>query len=125
MIMGLFDRNIKTVPLFNSRSEAFDYLLASLVADGVPIEEAANRANTFAEVVAKNKKLPNVPERPKTTIEQGITVIQQVASVKRDYPEVWNLVTGALGGLIGGFAGATISENNEEQRDQIDFENLK
>lgn len=123
--MGLFDRNIKTVPSFGSRSEAFNYLLASLVADGVPIEEAANRANTFAEVVAKNMKLPNVPEKPKTTIEQGITMIQQVASVKRDYPEVWDLVTGALGGLIGGFAGASIAESNEVQREQIDFENLK
>lgn len=123
--MGIFDRNIKTVPSFGSRSEAFNYLLASLVADGVPIEEAANRANTFAEVVAKNMKLPNVPEKPKTTIEQGITMIQQVASVKRDYPEVWDLVTGALGGLIGGFAGASIAESNEVQREQIDFENLK
>lgn len=123
--MGLFDRNIKTVPSFGSRSEAFNYLLASLVADGVPIEEAANRANTFAEVVAKNMKLPNAPEKPKTTIEQGITMIQQVASVKRDYPEVWDLVTGALGGLIGSFAGASIAENNEVQREQIDFEDLK
>ena len=123
--MGLFDRQLKTVPSFCSRSEAFDYLLASLVEDGVPIEEAANRANAFAEVVAKNKKLPNVPEKPKSTIEQGITVIQQVATVKRDYPEVWDLVTGALGGLIGGFAGASIAENNEVQREQIDFENLK
>lgn len=123
--MGLFDRTIKTVPSFTSRSEAFDYLLASLVADGVPIEEAANRANTFAEVVAKNKKLPQVPEKPKTTIEQGITVIQQVASVKRDYPEVWDLVTGALGGLIGGFAGASVATAEEPQREEIDFENLK
>ncbi|MBQ2007099.1 MAG: hypothetical protein II236_00270 [Alistipes sp.] len=123
--MGLFDRQFKTVPSFGSRSEAFDYLLASLVADGVPIEEAANRANTFAEVVARNKKLPNVPERPKTAIEQGITVIQQVASVKREYPDVWDLVTGALGGLIGGFAGANIAGENEEKRDEIDFENLK
>lgn len=122
--MGLFDHRTKSVPTFGSRSEAFDYLLSSLVADGVPIEEAANRANTFAEVVSKNKKLPQVPERPKTTIEQGITVIQQVASVKRDYPEVWDLLTGALGGLIGGFAGASVA-TDEPRRDEINFETLK
>lgn len=123
--MGLFDTKTKTVPSFGSRSEAFDYLLASLVADGVPIEEAASRANEFAEVVAKNKNLPPLPEKPKSAIEQGITVIQQVASVKRDYPEVWDLLTGALGGLIGGFTGANIATAEEPQRETIDFDNLK
>lgn len=124
--MGLFDHRPKAVPSFGSRAEAFNYLLASLVADGVPVEEAANRANTFAEVVVKNLKLPNVPEKPKNTIEQGITIIQQVASVKRDYPEVWDLITGAVGGLVGGFAGASVATADDEpQRAEIDFETLK
>lgn len=113
------------MPHFETRSEAFDYMMTSLVEDGVPVEEAATRANTFAECVAKNKNLPNAPERPKNAIEKGVVIIQQIASVKREYPEVWDLVTGAVGGLIGGFAGASAATTEEPRRESIDFDNLK
>lgn len=123
--MGLFDKTKIAIPSFGSRSEAFDYLFAKLVEDGVDAEEAASRANSFAETVAKNKKLPAAPEKPKTTIEQGVAVIQQIVSVKRDYPEVWDLVTGAIGGIIGGFAATSINEDSEPKRETIDFEKLE
>lgn len=116
----------RTVPSFGSRSEAFDYLFAKLVEDGVDAEEAASRANAFAETVAKNKKLPATPEKPKTTIEKGVAVIQQIVSVKREYPEAWDLVTGAIGGIIGGFAASSSKiEAEEPRREVIDFENLE
>lgn len=123
--MGLFDKERIAVPSFTSRSEAFDYLMAKLVSDGVSVEEAANRANAFAEIVAKNKKLPPAPEKPKNTIEQGVAFIQQIAVVRRDYPEVWDIVTGAVGGLIGGFAGASVATSQcANEKEEIDFEKL-
>lgn len=124
--MGLFDKVTKPqIPAFQTRSEAFDYMLAHLAEQGVELEEAASRANTFADIVARNKKLPHVPEKPKTPIEKGIVFVQQIAEVKKQYPEVWDIVTGAIGGLIGGFTGASVATNNQEiTREDIDFDNL-
>ena len=78
----------KTLPTFCTRSDAFDYLMTELVSEGVEVEEAAQRANAFADIVAKNKGLPDLPEKPKNVIEKGVGYLQQVLVIKKDHPEL-------------------------------------
>ena len=60
-------------------------------------------------------------------IEQGVNVVKQVVVIKKEYPEVWDLVVGAIGGVIGAFAGtkAALPDDPDEERESIDFNNLE
>ena len=115
----------KEVPSFTSRSEAFDYLFADLVENGRDMAEAAEQASKFADIVAKNKKLPDTPPKQLNGLEKGVEYMKQIATLKKENPEIWDMITGALGGVIGGFteSGSVVVE--EPPVVDIDFENLE
>ena len=117
----------RKTPTFKSRAEAFNYMFAELYENGADPLNAAERANSFADIVATNLGLPKEPEKPQSMVEKTITIVKQVAVVKKEYPEVWDLVAGAIGGLIGAFTGvkAAQPEEQEEARTPLDFENMK
>lgn len=115
----------KVIPEFTSRSQAFDYMFSHLVNKGKDLMDAASQANNFADLIAANKKLPDVPARPMTAIEQGVSFVKEIASIKKDNPEVWDLVTSVAGGLIGGITGAGVSNIEEPPVNNIDFDNLQ
>lgn len=117
----------RKTPTFKSRAEAFNYMFAELYENGADPLNAAERANSFADIVATNLGLPAEPEKPQSMVEKTITIVKQVAVIKKDYPEVWDLVVGAIGGVIGAVAGvkATEPEEQEEERTPLDFENMK
>lgn len=125
--MGLFDKE-RIIPSFASRSEAFDFMLAERLSKGDDYGEAADKADKFADIIAKNKKLPATPPKPKNGIEAAVGYIEQIVSVKREHPEVWELVVGGIGGLISGFSLLTNKGSKEEALPvpaDIDFENLE
>lgn len=115
----------KEVPSFGSRSEAFDYMFAEMVGRGRDMMEAAEQASKFADIVAKNKQLPDVPPKELNGLEKGIGYMKQLTSLKKENPEIWDMVTGALGGVIGGFTGNGSLVIEEPKVVDIDFENLK
>ena len=117
----------RKTPTFKSRAEAFNYMFAELYENGADPLNAAERANSFADIVATNLGLPKEPEKPQSMVEKTITIVKQVAVVKKEYPEVWDLVAGAIGGLIGAFTGvkAAQPEEQEDERTPLDFENMK
>ena len=117
----------RKTPTFKSRAEAFNYMFAELYENGADPLNAAERANSFADIVATNLGLPKEPEKPKSIIEQGVNVVKQVVVIKKEYPEVWDLVVGAIGGVIGAFAGtkAALPDDPDEERESIDFNNLE
>ena len=124
--MGLFDKEQKQVPRFAYRSEAFDYYFAKGIEEGKDEMAVAEQADKFADIVAKNKRLPDAPPPPMSAIERGVYYAEQIASVKSKHPEVWDLVTSVAGGLIGGFTGgATAVALQEPTTDKIDFNNLQ
>lgn len=84
---------------------------------------AAEQANTFADLIATNKKLPDTPPKPMSNIEQGVAMVKQIVSVKKEAPEVWDLVTSVAGGLIGGITGGS-TKMEEPPTNNIDFDNL-
>ena len=112
-----------SVPVFKSRAEAFDYMLAKLTEQGEDIMKAAEKAEAFAEIIAKNRVLP---EAPKNFINQCVDVIKQVAEVKKEYPDAWEAVGGVLSGVIGLIGGKKAAEiADEKPADPIDFDNLE
>lgn len=124
--MGFFDRHINKVPSFAYRSEAFDYYFAKIVEEGKDEIFAAEQAEKFADIVAKNKRLPDSPPPPMNGLQKGVMYIKQIASLKEEHPEVWSLATGLLGGIVGGFTGgATASAIQEPPQESIDFDKLQ
>jgi hypothetical protein len=95
----------RPIPSFRSRAEAFDYMFAEMCDRGADLEDAAKRADAFADIIARNRTLPDAPEKEKNVIDKCVGYLNQITVIKRDYPEVWTLAAGALGGLIGAFTG--------------------
>lgn len=123
--MGLFDRHTKPVPSFNYRTEAFDYYFARSIEQGVDEIVAAEQAEKFAEIITRNKRLPDAPKPPMSVIEQGVYYANQIASIKREHPDIWDLLTSVAGGIIGGFTGgATAVAIQEPPSENIDFDKL-
>lgn len=113
--------------MFKNRAEAFNYMFAELYENGADPINAAERANSFADIVATNMCLPSEPEKPKSMVEKGINMVKQVAVIKKEYPEVWDIMVGAIGGVIGAFVGnksATI-EQEEQKTIPLDFDNME
>lgn len=124
--MAFFSKEQKQVPRFAYRSEAFDYYFAKGVEEGKDEMVVAEQADKFADIVAKNKHLPDAPPPPMNAIEKGVYYANQIASIKREHPDIWELVTSVAGGLIGGFTGgATAVSIQEPPTENIDFNNLQ
>jgi hypothetical protein len=124
--MGLFDRHTKPVPSFNYRTEAYDYYFARSIQQGVDEIVAAEQAEKFAEIITRNKRLPDAPKPPMSVIEQGVYYANQIASIKREHPDIWDLLTSVAGGIIGGFTGgATVATLQEPPSENIDFDKLQ
>lgn len=109
-------------PVFRSKAEAFDYMFAHLVEKGEDMMEAAQKAEQFAEIVCRSRSLPDTP---KTLVQQCIGMLKEVSEVKRDYPEMWEIVSGVLGGVVGVLAGSKVADSEDEEPVQpLDFDNM-
>lgn len=123
--MGLFNKHIKAMPHFAYRSEAFDYYFAKGIEEGKDDMTAAEQADRFANIIAMNKHLSDAPPAQMSAIEKGVAYAKQIVAIKRDNPDLWDLITSVAGGIIGGFAGgATVASIQEPSADNIDFEKL-
>lgn len=126
--MGFFTSD-KTIPNFQSRAEAFDFMVAERIGKGDDYAEAVERADKFADIIAKNKKLPPTPPKPKDAIDTVVAYANKIASVKKDYPEVWELVVGSIGGLVSGFALLSSKDHTTPQpeikEEKIDFDKIQ
>ena len=110
------------IPTFRSRADAFDYMLATLCEKGVDLMEAAQKAEAFAEIVARNRALPDAP---KSMLGKCMDTLKQVSELKRQYPDAWDAVSGIVGGIFGAIAGSKAAESAEEpMAEPIDFNTL-
>lgn len=125
--MGLFTPD-RPMPSFQSRAEAFDFMVTERINKGDDYAEAVERADKFADIIAKNKKLPPTTPKPKDGVEKAVGYIEQIVAVKKEHPEVWELVAGGIGGLISGFAliGHKQSPPSiEAEAEKIDFDKIQ
>ena len=102
-------------------------MFTELYENGADPINAAERANSFADIISTNLGLPKEPEKPKSMVEQGVNMVKQVVIIKKEYPEVWDLIVGALGGVIGAVAGnkAASDDVQDVQPTPLDFENME
>lgn len=102
-------------------------MFTELYENGADPINAAERANSFADIISTNLGLPSEPEKPKSMVEQGVNMVKQVVVIKKEYPEVWDLIVGALGGVIGAFAGnkAASDDVQDVQPTPLDFDNME
>jgi hypothetical protein len=57
-------------------------------------------------------------------LEKGIVYVKQLAALKKENPEIWDMVTGVISGVAGGFAGGGSVAIEEPVVQNIDFENI-
>lgn len=100
--MGIFFGEKRPLPTFQSREQAFDYMFADLVDKGEDMMAAAEQANKFADIIAMNKGLPTNTPKPQNGVAKAVGFVKEILVIKQESPEVWDLVTGAAGGLISG-----------------------
>lgn len=122
--MGLFT-SMRALPSFESRAEAFDFMVSERVSKGDDYAEAVERADKFADIIAKNKKLPTTTPKPKNGIEKAVGYVEQIVAVRKEHPEVWELVVGLVSGfaLLSGKGQAPPPA--EAKVEEIDFDNIK
>ena len=90
---------------FKTRSEAFSFMLTLLMSQKTEPLKAAQQADEFAEIFAKNKGLPDKIEPPKEGIDKIISVVDKTANYCSEHPQVLEFITGAATFAVGLFAG--------------------
>jgi hypothetical protein len=120
----MFRRKDFTLINFSSKAQAFTYLFSKLISKGEDELKAAEKAKEFANIVAEAQGLPDVNPIPKNGIQKGIEYVQQLTVIKSQYPEVWDILIGAVGGLAGGFIGNKVSEE-PVKKEEINFDELQ
>ena len=72
--------------------------------------------------------MPDKPQKPKNGIEKAVDTIGQIVAVKREHPEIWELVVGGIGGLISNFSILTAKGERHETEvevEELDFDNMR
>ena len=108
---------------FKTRSEAFSFMLTLLMSQKTEPLKAAQQADEFAEIFAKNKGLPDKVEPPKEGIDKVISMVDKTASYFSEHPQVIDFITGAATFAVGLFAGKKNSTHApvEPMGEKIDF----
>ena len=112
------------IPTFTSKADAFDYMFATLCEQGEDMMEAAQKAEKFADIVSRNRALPDAP---KGMLAKCMDMLKQVSEVKREYPEAWDIVTNLASGIFGAVVGTAASkeEADEPMAEPINIDELE
>lgn len=114
---------------FATRAEAFAYMLAyQLDEKNADPLVAAQKANEFADIYAKNLSLPNNMEPKPEGIDYYLQMIDKVSNYCDKHPKVTELLLGAVS-FVGGLV---VSKNNNNEtyspqtnNEPIDFDSVE
>lgn len=128
-IMGMFTQKKEKPELrFSTRSEAFAYMLAYQLEEKANPMDAAQKANEFADIFAKNMGIPVNITPPAEGIDKYIQMADKIVCYCDQHPKAVDMVVGVATFVLGAFTGkkAEQAEENKPQQPQepIDFENL-
>ena len=111
---------------FSSRAEAFNYMLNYLInsEDNDPLE-AAEKADKFADIFAKNAGIPDVIEPELKGVDKYISIAEKIGSYLESHPKILDYGIPALTFIAGLFTGNKIeqAEHHDEYhsvREQFD-----
>lgn len=127
--MGWFDK--PAAPLhFQSRAEAFAYMLQRRMSDGCDPMEAARQAGEFADIYATNMGLPPHPEKPVEGLDKYMRDLDKIAGYCDQHPKMVDLLLGAVS-FMGGVLTAKSADTPRtpiapaEPAPPIDFDNVQ
>lgn len=115
------------LPTFCTRGEAFAYMLQQQLAGGVEAMAAAQKADEFAEIFAKNMQLPEKVEPQPKGIDKVLTSIDKVSVWVDQHPKVVEMIIPTVTFIAGLFTAKAAaptpppSQNNEP----IDFDKVE
>lgn len=115
------------VPKFSSRAEAFAFMLDRQLSEGVEPMRAAQSADAFADIFAKNMQLPERVEPEPKGVDKALATIDKVSIWIDAHPKVVEMVIPTLTFVAGLFAAkpATVPPPPPIEQPPIDFENVK
>lgn len=127
--MGLFDKNtnIPTNLNFNTRAEAFNYMLNYMLnTEKVGPMEAAEKANQFAEIFATNAGLPLTVEPELKGVDKYISMAEKIGTYIEQHPKVVEYGIPALTFIAGLFTGKKVEqiEDNKPHWNSIQNPNI-
>lgn len=128
--MGFFDKKqvAEIRSDFSSRADAFAYMLNYMITEkkSDPMT-AAEKANDFAEIFAKNLGLPEKIEPPKTGIKKYLSMADDISKWVAENPKIVEYGIPVLTGLFGLFVGKKVEQAEEKHQapqEPIDFDKL-
>lgn len=101
----MWGKNVETVPQFRTRADAFSYMLQRQLEKGVDPMDAADKADQFASLFAKNMQLPEKAEPKPEGIDKYLTSIDKVTTWVDKHPKVVELLVPTVTFIAGLFTG--------------------
>lgn len=113
---------------FSTRAEAFAYMLKwQLEEKKAEPMEAAEKANQFADIFAKNMGIPGKVEPQPEGIDRYLQMADKVMIYCDQHPKAVDMVIGAVTFIAGAVTGKKVAQNEQpqiQQHDPIDFDNV-
>lgn len=123
---------------FASRADAFNTMLAHRLEEGDDYLVAAEKADKFADIYAKNNGLPDQQEPRREGMDKIVYNIEKVVQIADSHPRIVELIVGAITFGAGLFVGNKSADNNspapspaagpqaqpQAPQEPLDFDNL-
>lgn len=126
----MFNKKKPIETSFATRADAFNAMLAMRLDQGDDPLEAAEKADRFADIYAKNNGVPDQPKPELKGVDNIIFNIDKVVSYAESHPKIIEFLTGAITFGVGLFAGNKTAQANsqpeppKEEQPPIDFDNI-
>ena len=111
---------------FQTRAEAFNFMLNYLVSDkGMDPLEASERADKFAEIYASNIGVPVQKEPELKGVDKYISIAEKIGSYLEAHPKILDYGIPALTFVAGLFTGKKVEEHEQPEYQSVreQFEN--
>lgn len=135
MVASLFRQKGPQVDMkFTTRSEAFSYMLMYMIEEkhADPLE-AAQKANEFADIFAKNMGIPLKIEPEPQGVDKYLSMATKIANYIEEHPKVIEYGVPAFTFIAGLFTGKKVEQAIDDhntpnaghiQHEEIDFDKI-
>jgi hypothetical protein len=126
----MFTKKSTTLPpQFNSRADAFQYMLTNQMEQGADPMVAAQKAGEFADIYAQNMALPDRTAPAPEGLDKYLAQIDKLSDYCDRHPKLVDLLVGAASFVGGILVNKTVSNSEHhtpppQHHEPIDFDNI-
>ena len=104
---------------FNSKSDAYLFMLNHEMGKGTDPLECATKAKEYADLIADGLGLSDpTPQQPEETgLKKYISYVKQLNNFRQAEPDLWQFATSVVGGLLAGLVGGGVVANEISQEE--------